>query len=43
LRRFAFVNDNPADPGLGSLASDPFMHPLRSDPRFQALVKKRSV
>jgi hypothetical protein len=35
--------DRADDPGLGSLAVDPFMDPLRSDPRFQALVKKRSV
>jgi serine/threonine-protein kinase len=35
--------DRADDPGLGSLAADPFMDPLRSDPRFQALVKKRSV
>jgi serine/threonine-protein kinase len=35
--------DRADDPGLASLAVDPFMDPLRSDPRFQALVKKRSV
>jgi Flp pilus assembly protein TadD len=43
----AFVSlgaaDRADDPGLASLAVDPFMDPLRSDPRFQALVKKRSV
>ena len=35
--------DRADDPGLASLAVDPFMDPLRSDPRFHALVKKRSV
>jgi TolB-like protein len=35
--------DRADDPGLAVLAADPFMDPLRSDPRFQALVKKRSV
>jgi tetratricopeptide (TPR) repeat protein len=35
--------DRADDPGLAALVTDPFMDPLRSDPRFQALVKKRSV
>jgi TolB-like protein/Flp pilus assembly protein TadD len=35
--------DRADDPGLALLAADPLMDPLRSDPRFQALVKKRSV
>jgi serine/threonine-protein kinase len=35
--------DRADDPGLALLANDPMMDPLRSDPRFQALVKKRSV
>jgi serine/threonine-protein kinase len=35
--------DRADDPGLAVLTGDPFMDPLRSDPRFQALVKKRSV
>jgi serine/threonine-protein kinase len=35
--------DRADDPGLASLAADPLLDPLRSDPRFKALVKKRSV
>jgi tetratricopeptide (TPR) repeat protein len=35
--------DRADDPGLAVLAVDPLMDPLRSDPRFHALVKKRSV
>jgi hypothetical protein len=40
---FLGAADRADDPGLGSLAVDPFMDPLRSDPHFEALVKKRSV
>jgi serine/threonine-protein kinase len=35
--------DRADDPGLALLAGDPMMDPLRSDPRFQTLVKKRSA
>jgi predicted Zn-dependent protease len=35
--------DRADDPGLSTLPVDPFLDPLRSDPRFQALVKKRGV
>jgi len=35
--------DRADDPGLSLLPVDPFLDPLRPDPRFQVLVKKRSV
>lgn len=34
--------DRADDPGLAVMASDPLLDPLRSDPRFQALVRKRN-
>jgi serine/threonine-protein kinase len=47
LREKAFESlaaaDRADDPGLVLLAADPLLDPIRSDPRFQALVKKRSV
>ena len=31
---------NARDPGLSSLLADPFLDPLRSDPRYHALVAR---
>jgi len=37
---FAELQTSPKDPGLIYLKADPFMDPVRGDPRFAALVRK---